>query len=77
MKKRLLSVAIASIMLLALLPVSAFAHGTNGIAGNGTGGVYIDIYANEFKTLQQESSWGSMPMAPVGVHGLRQHASGR
>ena len=68
MKKRLLSLLLALALLAAFVPImtqDASAHGSNGIYGNGTGGVYIDIYSNEFVTMSQ-TSWGQYAYGPQG-----------
>ena len=38
-----------------LIPLSAFAHGLNGIAGNGTWGVYIDIYGPAYRHYAEKA----------------------
>ena len=68
MKKRLLSLLLALVLLASFVPImtqDASAHGSNGIYGNGTGGVYIDIYSNEFVTMSQ-TSWGQYAYGPQG-----------
>ncbi len=68
MKKRLLSLLLALVLLATFVPImtqDASAHGSNGIYGNGTGGVYIDIYSNEFVTMSQ-TSWGQYAYGPQG-----------
>ena len=68
MKKRLLSLLLALVLLATFVPImtqDASAHGCNGIYGNGTGGVYIDIYSNEFVTMSQ-TSWGQYAYGPQG-----------
>ena len=68
MKKRLLSLLLELVLLATFVPImtqDASAHGSNGIYGNGTGGVYIDIYSNEFVTMSQ-TSWGQYAYGPQG-----------
>ena len=68
MRKRLLSLLLALVLLASFVPImtqDASAHGSNGIYGNGTGGVYIDIYSNEFVTMSQ-TSWGQYAYGPQG-----------
>ena len=68
MKKRFLSLLLAIVLLMTLTPImmqDASAHGSNGIYGNGTGGVYIDIYSYEFVALSQ-TSWGKYAYGPQG-----------
>ncbi len=68
MKKRILSLLLALVLLATFAPImtqDASAHGSNGIYGNGTGGVYIDIYSNEFVTMSQ-TSYGQYAYGPEG-----------
>ena len=60
MKKRILSLFLAFMLVMTLMPItaSAVSHGSNGIYGNGTGGVYIDIYSYEFTKLSETPTWG-------------------
>ena len=60
MKKKILSLFLAFMLVMTLMPItaSAVSHGSNGIYGNGTGGVYIDIYSYEFTKLSEVPTWG-------------------
>lgn len=78
MKKRFLSLLLAIVLLMTLTPImmqDASAHGSNGIYGNGTGGVYIDIYSYEFVALSQ-TSWGKYAMGRRDARGLLRLDSG-
>lgn len=68
MKKtnQILSVLLALMMLLGALPVMAFAHGSNGIAGNGTNGISINIYADPYNSFSQIATWGKYAWGPSG-----------
>ena len=68
MRKRILSLFLALVLVVTLVPItaSAVSHGSNGIYGNGTGGVYIDIYSYEFTKLSETPTWGQYAWGESG-----------
>ena len=68
MRKKILSLFLALVLVISLVPItaSAVSHGSNGIYGNGTGGVYIDIYSYEFTKLSETPTWGQYAYGPSG-----------
>ena len=59
MKRRILSLCMALVLVLCLLPVGAFAHGSKGIANNGTWGLYIDIYGPAYEKYAKKLYGGN------------------
>ena len=68
MRKKILSLFLALVLVVTLVPItaSAVSHGSNGIYGNGTGGVYIDIYSYEFTKLSETPTWGQYAWGESG-----------
>ena len=68
MKKKILSLFLALVLVVSLVPItaSAVSHGSNGIYANGSGGVYIDIYSYEFTKLSETPTWGQYAWGPSG-----------
>lgn len=59
MKRRILSLCMALVLTLCLLPAGALAHGSRGIANNGTWGVYIDIYGPAYEKYAKKAYGGN------------------
>ena len=59
MKRRIFSLLMALVLTLCLLPVSVLAHGSKGIANNGTWGLYIDIYGPAYEKYAKKAYGGN------------------
>ena len=64
--KKLFAMVLAVVMLTCAVPMGVFAHGSNGIAGNGTNGIWIDIYAGAYQSFSQIQTWGAYAWGPEG-----------